>query len=167
MRGPKYSSTERQGIYAVALCIEREHQWIFREQTGPDRGIDAQIEVCESGEATGRLLAVPSVKYHLPRLQEPFRLGEYAFTTRALAKAWGEPPLLIEKDFSPTLAGDPLSDEKQQILRWLRGFKAPPALTCLVHGEPVAMDALKARLEKELRWSVRAPQPQEKIALNA
>src|SRR3989442_7937081 len=41
-------------------------------------------------------------------------------TTRALATAWGEPPLLLEKDFSPTLAGDRLADEKQQILRWLR-----------------------------------------------
>ncbi len=68
----------------------------------------------------GQLLTVPSVKYHLPRLDEPFRDNEYAFTTRALAKAWGESPLLLEKDFSPTLAGDPLADEKQQILRWLR-----------------------------------------------
>jgi hypothetical protein len=68
----------------------------------------------------GRLLAVPSAKYHLPRLDEPFRDAEYAFTTRALADAWREPPLLLEKDFSPTLAGDPLAEEKTQILRWLR-----------------------------------------------
>jgi len=68
----------------------------------------------------GQLLTVPSVKYHLPRLDEPFRDAEYAFTTSALAKAWGESPLLLEKDFSPTLAGDPLADEKPQILRWLR-----------------------------------------------
>jgi hypothetical protein len=60
------------------------------------------------------------VKYHLPRLDEPFRDDEYAFTTRALADAWGESPLLLEKDFSPTLAGDALADEKAQILRWLR-----------------------------------------------
>jgi hypothetical protein len=60
------------------------------------------------------------VKYHLPRLQEPFRDAEYAFTTRALAGAWGDAPLLLEKDFSPTLAGDPLADERAQIVRWLR-----------------------------------------------
>jgi metallo-beta-lactamase family protein len=52
-----------------------------------------------------------------------------------------------------------------EILRWLRGFTSPPALTCLVHGEPVAMDALKARIERELRWSVRAPQPHENMSL--
>ena len=55
--------------------------------------------------------------------------------------------------------------DSNEILRWLRGFTAPPALTCLVHGEPAAMDALKARIERELRWSVRAPQQNEKILL--
>ncbi len=68
----------------------------------------------------GRLLVVPSVKYHLPRLDEAFQDGEYRFTTAQLAVAWGEPPLLVEKDFSPTLAGDALSDDRAQILRWLR-----------------------------------------------
>jgi hypothetical protein len=66
------------------------------------------------------LLVVPSVKYHLPRLDERFKEAEYAFTTRALATAWGEPLLLLEKDFSPTLAGDALAGEQAQILRWLR-----------------------------------------------
>jgi hypothetical protein len=66
------------------------------------------------------LVAVPSVKYHLPRLGEPFRGEEYRHTTRQLAAAWGEEPLLLEKDFSPTLAGDALADEREQILRWLR-----------------------------------------------
>ena len=55
--------------------------------------------------------------------------------------------------------------DSNEILRWLGGFTAPPALTCLVHGEPVAMDALKARIERELRWSVRAPQPHEKMLI--
>ncbi len=68
----------------------------------------------------GRLLVVPSVKYHLPRLAEPFREGEYRYTTAQLADAWREPPLLVEKDFSPTLAGDALADDRAQILRWLR-----------------------------------------------
>src|SRR5258705_434970 len=90
---------------------------------GWDRSFDDYVALVRAGwdlTRDGRLLTVPSVKYHLPRLAEPFRDAEYAFTTRALAKAWGESPLLLEKDFSPTLAGDQLSDEKAQILRWLR-----------------------------------------------
>lgn len=90
---------------------------------GWDRSFDDYLALVRAGwdlTAAGQLLTVPSVKYHLPRLDEPFRDAEYAFTTRALALAWGESPLLLEKDFSPTLAGDALADEKQQILRWLR-----------------------------------------------
>jgi len=68
---------------------------------------------------SGALVAVPSVKYHLPRLGEPFREAEYRYTTRALAKAWGATPLPLEKDFSPTLSGDALADDRAQILRWL------------------------------------------------
>jgi len=65
------------------------------------------------------MLAVPSVKYHLPRLGEPFSAAEYGYTTAALAGAWGAGALAVEKDFSPTLAGDPLADERAQVLRWI------------------------------------------------
>jgi metallo-beta-lactamase family protein len=52
-----------------------------------------------------------------------------------------------------------------EIMRWLGGFTKPPALTCLVHGEPGPMDALKARIEKELHWKVKTPEWGEKIEL--
>lgn len=94
---------------------------------GWDRSFQDYLALVRAGRdltRAGELLVIPSVKYHLPRLDEPFRDSEYAFTTRALADAWAETPLLLEKDFSPTLAGDPLSDEKGQILRWLREVPA-------------------------------------------
>ena len=90
---------------------------------GWDRSFDEYLSLVRAGRdlaRAGRLLAVPSVKYHLPRLHEPFRDGEYRFATQALAAAWGDGPLLLEKDFSPTLAGDTLADDRAQILRWLR-----------------------------------------------
>jgi metallo-beta-lactamase family protein len=52
-----------------------------------------------------------------------------------------------------------------EILRWLRGFPRPPALTCLVHGEPGPMDALKARIGKELGWTLKTPEPLETVEL--
>src|SRR2546427_3448343 len=94
---------------------------------GWDRSFDDYLALVRAGwdlTKSDALLTVPSVKYHLPRLTEPFRDAEYAFTTHALAEAWGESPLLLEKDFSPTLAGDHLSDEKARILRWLREVPA-------------------------------------------
>ncbi len=89
---------------------------------GWDRSLDDYLALLGTGRdltRAGRLLVVPSVKYHLPRLEEPFRDAEYRHTTARLAQAWGSPPLLVEKDFSPTLAGDALADDRRQILRWL------------------------------------------------
>jgi metallo-beta-lactamase family protein len=56
--------------------------------------------------------------------------------------------------------------DADEIMRWLAGFTAPPALTCLVHGEPVAMDTLKARIERDLRWTVKTPEPAEAIGID-
>ncbi len=118
---------------------------------GWDRSFDDYLALVRTGwdlTRDGQLLTVPSVKYHLPRLDEPFRDAEYAFTTDALAKAWGESPLLLEKDFSPTLAGDQLSDEKAQILRWLR--EVPQRIRA--HGDVrLSMKLMNARFDDDFQ----------------
>lgn len=90
---------------------------------GWDRSFADYLALVRAGRdlarATG-MPVVPSVKYHLPRPGESFRDGEYRHTTRALADAWGERPLLLEQDFSPTLAGDALASERDLVLRWVR-----------------------------------------------
>ena len=118
---------------------------------GWDRSFDEYLALVRTGRdltRDGQLLTVPSVKYHLPRLDEPFRDAEYAFTTAALAKAWDASPLLLEKDFSPTLAGDQLSDEKAQILRWLR--EVPQRIRA--HGDVrLAMKLMNARFDDDFQ----------------
>jgi hypothetical protein len=74
--------------------------------------------------AEADMTVASSVKYHLPAPGEgEFRVAEYEYTTRALQEAWAavhDTPLPLEKDFSPTLAGDDRSREQEQILIWLR-----------------------------------------------
>jgi len=113
-------------IHETRMKVERRGRsgWtVTWKGRGWDRPLAEYLALLRTGRdlarATG-MLVVPSVKYHLPRLAEPFRDGEYRHTTRRLAGAWGEPPLLLEKDFSPTLAGDALSEDPAQIIRWLR-----------------------------------------------
>ena len=117
-------------VHEARMRVERRAAGDGREGwtvTWKGRGWDRPFEdylalVRVAGDLTraGGMLAVPSVKYHLPRLEEPFRESEYRYTTRRLAEAWGGGDLPVEKDFSPTLAGDPLADERARILRWLR-----------------------------------------------
>ncbi|MQA29760.1 MAG: MBL fold metallo-hydrolase [Luteitalea sp.] len=52
-----------------------------------------------------------------------------------------------------------------EIMRWLSGFSRPPDMTYLVHGEPVALDALRARIERESKWPVHIASHQERVPL--
>jgi hypothetical protein len=74
--------------------------------------------------ATASVLVVPSCKYHLPRSGEQlWKTGEYEYTTRCLIDIWEkhhpETPMLIEKDFSPTLAGSDRAAQAEMIIEWL------------------------------------------------
>jgi len=55
--------------------------------------------------------------------------------------------------------------DSKEILHWLRGFQAPPKMTFLVHGEPDAMQALKATITSELKWNTHAPAWKERVDL--
>ena len=55
--------------------------------------------------------------------------------------------------------------DSTEILRWLGGFKAPPKRTFLVHGEPQAMDALRASIGEKLGWTTHTPHLDEVVTL--
>jgi hypothetical protein len=117
-------------VHETRMKVERRRSASGREGwtvswkgRGWDRSFEEYLALVRAAAdltRSGDLLAVPSIKYHLPRLDEAFRSSEYRHTTERLAAAWGSDPLPLEKDFSPTLAGDTLADERDQILRWLR-----------------------------------------------
>jgi hypothetical protein len=66
---------------------------------------------------------IPSVKYHLPVGGEQIRNAEYRHTTGKLLDCWqqagGEGSMPLEKDLSPTLAGDRRSGERNNVIAWL------------------------------------------------
>jgi hypothetical protein len=66
---------------------------------------------------------VPSVKYHLPLADEELREEEYRHTTGRLLDVWDREgcggPMILEKDLSPTLAGDRRAQDRRRILEWL------------------------------------------------
>lgn len=55
--------------------------------------------------------------------------------------------------------------DSNEVMRWLGSLKTAPSLVCLVHGEPAPMDALKTRIESELRWTVATPNHRETITI--
>jgi metallo-beta-lactamase family protein len=132
---------------------------------------EPSIVISSSGMATGG-----RVLHHLARaLPNPRHTvlfsGYQAAGTRGRALKDGvkitrihgqEVPVRARIEAVDSMSAHADSDE---IMRWLKGFRRPPAATCLVHGEPVPMDALKARIEQELGWTVKAPAHQERMEI--
>jgi metallo-beta-lactamase family protein len=55
--------------------------------------------------------------------------------------------------------------DQGEILRWLGGFSRPPGRMFIVHGEPVAQDALKAKIKDTLGWDASCPDYRESVEL--
>ena len=56
-----------------------------------------------------------------------------------------------------SLAGMSAHADAQQLMNWLATAPAPQRQVFLNHGEPAAADALRQRIEHELRWPVTVP----------
>ena len=55
--------------------------------------------------------------------------------------------------------------DADDLVRWARSMPRPPRRTFLVHGEPLAREALAGRLRRELGWTVELPEQGERVAL--
>jgi metallo-beta-lactamase family protein len=130
-----------------------------------------KIIVSASGMATGG-----RVLHHLKRYAPDPKntilfAGFQAGGTRGASMVSGAESIKIHGVYVPVRAQvknlDMLSAhaDADEILRWLRGFKAPPKMTFLVHGEPTASDVLRHRIEEELGWPCRFPELGEKVEL--
>jgi metallo-beta-lactamase family protein len=130
---------------------------------------ESSIVISSSGMATGG-----RVLHHLQRaLPDPKNTvlfaGYQAAGTRGRALRDGATMTRIHGQDVPVHATIEAIDsmsahaDSNEIMRWLGNFKRPPAVTCLVHGEPEPMDTLKARIERELHWNVKTPAHQEKM----
>ncbi len=91
------------------------------------------------------MLVVPSCKYHLPSPdEETWKNAEYQYTTQRLLDAWRQsgandryPAMPIEKDFSPTLAGSDLAQQKRKIREWL--VHAPQLIRTAAGETPISI----------------------------
>jgi len=86
----------------------------------------------------------------------------------------------LKKPRTVTIAGKPVNvnatvefmgdysghADAQEIVAWMAKFQRRPKNTFLVHGDPEALEGLKARIEKGLQWTVTLPKPKETFILS-
>ena len=127
------------------------------------------IVISASGMATGgRVLHHLAAGLPDPRNTVLF-VGFQAAGTRGRQLIEGAPQVKMFGRFIPVQArieklnAMSAHADAAEIVRWLGTFPKAPSVTYLVHGEPPAQVALKARIERELGWNVRIPEYGERV----
>jgi metallo-beta-lactamase family protein len=57
--------------------------------------------------------------------------------------------------------------DADEIMSWLGHFHRPPRTTFITHGEPDAADALRRRIEEELKWNCVVPGYRDEAVLDS
>ena len=130
-----------------------------------------KVIISASGMATGGRV-LHHLKHYAPDPRNTILFaGFQAGGTRGAAMVAGADRIKIHGSYVPVRATvenlNMLSAHADcdELLRWLRGLKKQPKTTFIVHGEPVASDALRGRIEEELGWACVVPEHAEQVTL--
>ena len=113
-------------VERITSRSDRQGWTVTWKGRGWDRSFGDYLALYREALEIGARAAMPvaaSVKCHLPPSGEPFREDEYHHTIARLAAVAGE-GMIVEKDFSPTLAGDERAAARDAVLRWIREVPA-------------------------------------------
>ena len=121
------------------------------------------VIISASGMATGgRVLhhlaaMAPDARHHIafPGFQVAGTRGARLVAGEREVKIFGEMvPVRAEVSHLAGFSGHADADE---LMQWLRGFEQAPRQTFVVHGDPVATDALRFRIGNQLGWKASVP----------
>jgi metallo-beta-lactamase family protein len=170
-RRRQHANEERK---LCAFCTER-----FRTIASPAESKQLTqskmpaIVISSSGMATGGRV-LHHLKAALPDSRNTvLMVGYQAEGTRGRRLVDGEPEVKIHGQVIPVNARieqiESMSAhaDSAEIIRWLGAFSRPPQMTFIVHGEPVAMEALSVLIRDKLRWPTRMPEHREAVTLEA
>lgn len=129
------------------------------------------IILAASGMATGGRV-IHHLKAFLPDPRNTILFtGFQAGGTRGARLMQGAESVKIHGEYVPVRAEVKMLEnlsahaDADEIIGWLRGYTRPPRQTFITHGEPEAADALRHRIEEELRWPCAIPDYLERVTL--
>ena len=154
------------------LFCKQYHLVKTREESQQLNHIDGPaIIISSSGMATGGRV-LHHLKVRLPDSRTTVLLvGFQAAGTRGRSLQEGATTVQLFGQEIPvrahveTLDGLSAHADREEILRWLSGFKNPPRETYLVHGEPDQAEKLAQTIHARLGWSARPARDGEIITL--
>jgi metallo-beta-lactamase family protein len=172
---PMPSGSRSNGLRKVAAFATTRMTMVASPQQSADLVASRQpsIIIASSGMATGgRVLRHLAATISNPKNTVLF-VGYQAAGTRGRqlvdgakeVKLLGRPyPVAARIERIDSMSAHADSGE---ILRWLSNFTRAPRMTYLVHGEPVALTALAAKIGDTVRWPVHIAGYQQRVDLPA
>jgi metallo-beta-lactamase family protein len=134
---------------------------------------EPMIIISASGMATGGRI-LHHLKERLPDERTTVLLpGFQAAGTRGRALQEGARSVRIHGESIPvrarieTLDGFSAHADRDEIMRWLSGFRRAPGETYVVHGEPAPAASLAETIRVRLGWKVSVAQDQQTISLGS
>ncbi|MDY7228285.1 MBL fold metallo-hydrolase [Hyalangium rubrum] len=128
------------------------------------------IIISASGMATGGRV-LHHLKHRLPDARNTILfVGYQSEGSRGRRLQDGEKESRIHGQMVPvaaeirTVSGFSAHADWRETMRWMEGFQSPPRQTLLVHGEPVALQGLKSRVESQ-GWQAYVPRYLERVEL--
>ncbi|MFO1185722.1 MAG: MBL fold metallo-hydrolase [Bauldia sp.] len=123
-----------------------------------------KVIISASGMATGGRVLHHLKRYAPDPKSTVLFAGFQAAGTRGEAMVSGATEIKIHGEYVPVRAEvKNLSElsahaDADEVMAWLKAFRRPPKRTFVVHGEPVAADILRHRIEEELGWAAEVPE---------
>ncbi len=141
----------------VQVVVTPEESRVLNTRHGP------MIIIAASGMATGGRV-VHHLKAFAPDKRNTILFAGYqAGGTRGGKIVAGAATVRIHGEDVPVRAEvaslDSLSAhaDAAEIIDWMRGFRSSPRQTFITHGEPSAADAMRQRIERDLKWNCKLP----------
>jgi metallo-beta-lactamase family protein len=170
---PLYKEFRREHRLSAAECEATCHAARLVHTADESKGLDdkrgTSVILAASGMATGG-----RVVHHLKRFApDPKNVvllaGFQAGGTRGASLAAGAKQIRIHGQSVPVnaqviqLSTTSAHADADELLAWLRAMPNAPKTVFVTHGEPAASDALRQRIEAELRWNAVVPEYRDQV----
>lgn len=164
----RLSAAEIDLMYSIATPVHSvDESKLLNLRGGP------MIIISASGMLTGGRILHHLAAYGPDPRNAIILTGYQAAGTRGSALLGGADSLRIFGRDVPiraevvSLASLSAHADADELMAWMAAVKEPPRAVYVVHGEPTAADALRARIKHELHWNVRVPEHLERVVLSS
>jgi metallo-beta-lactamase family protein len=154
------------------MCKVAQYVNSPNESKALDQQQSPKVIISASGMATGGRVLHHLKAFISDRRNSVLFTGFQAAGTRGEALVHGKNPIKIYGESIPVRAEivfqDSLSahSDYSETLGWLKHFQHPPKQVFLTHGEPLAADVLRQKIEEQLNWKCEIPTYLENVHLS-